>query len=150
VRGITLYLDQLTERCPDIRSVWEIGARADDEVLGTCAPFGWDLIAFADEDTLQQLRAATDLHRGDVRLRVVTDGNRFEPAWGDAALSGSLSTWGWKRVSEREAFYAEAGVEPLRPRQRAVRLSEKSFSPPLGVVQARPAAAPVVVRLSTP
>lgn len=147
MRGISLYLDLLAEHCPDIRSVWEIGARADDEVLGTCAPFGWDLIAFADEDTLQQLRAATELHRPDVRLRVVLDGNRFEPAWGDAALSGSLSEWGWKRVSEREAFYAEEGVESLRPRQRALRLSERSFSPPLDVVQARPAAV-TVVRLS--
>lgn len=140
MRGITLYLDLLAEHCPDIRSVWEIGVRADDEVLGTCAPFGWDLIAFADDDTLQQLRAATDLHRPDVRLRVVTDGDRFEPAWGDAALSGSLSDWGWRRVSEREAFYSPEGQGPLRSRRRAVRLSEKSFAPPLGIVQAqRPA-----------
>jgi hypothetical protein len=147
MRGISLFLDQLAEHCPDIRSVWVIDARAQDEVLGTCGPFGWDLLAFADLETLQQLRAATDLHRSDVRLRVVTDGNRFEPAWGDAGLSGSLSGWSWKRVSEREAFYAEDGLASLRPRQRAVRLSEKSLSAPLGVVQARPAAAPAV-RLS--
>jgi len=147
MRGISLFLDQLAEHCPDIRSVWVIDARAEDEVIGTCGPFGWDLIAFADEETLEQLRAATDLQRSDVRLRVVTDGNRFEPAWGDAALSGSLSAWGWKRVSEREAYYSPEGLEPLRPRQRAVRLSERSFSPPLGVVQARPAAV-TVVRLS--
>jgi hypothetical protein len=147
MRGISLFLDQLAEHCPDIRSVWVIGARTEDEVLGTCSPFGWDLLAFADPETLQQLRAATDLHRGDVRLRVVTDGNRFEPAWGDDALAGSLSGWSWKRVSEREASYSPEGLEPLRPRRRAVRLSEKSLSAPLGVVQARPAAAPAV-RLS--
>jgi hypothetical protein len=142
VRGITLYLDLLAEHCPDIRSVWEIGVRADDEVLGTCAPFGWDLIAFADEETLQQLRAATDLHRPDVRLRVVTDGDRFEPAWGDAALSGSLLDWGWRRVNEREAFYTPEGQGPLRPRRRAVRLCERTLSAPLGIVQPRRPAAP--------
>ena len=147
MRGISLFLNLLAEHCPDIRSVWVIGARTEDEVLGTCSPFGWDLLAFADEETLQLLRAATDLHRSDVRLRVVTDGNRFEPAWGDAGLSGSLSGWSWKRVSEREAFYAEDGLASLRPGRKAVRLSEKSFSAPLGVVQARPAAAPAV-RLS--
>ena len=147
MRGISLFLDQLAEHCPDIRSVWVIDARAQDEVLDICGPFGWDLLAFADEETLQQLRAATDLHRSDVRLRVVTDGNHFEPAWGDRAISGSLSGWNWKRVSEREAFYAEDGLASLRPRQRAVRLSEKSLCAPLGVVQARPAAAPAV-RLS--
>lgn len=142
MRGITLYLDLLAEHCPDIRSVWEIGVRADDEVLGTCAPFGWDLIAFADEDTLQQLRAATELHRPDVRLRVVLDGNRFEPAWGDAALSGSLFDWGWRRVNEREAFYSPEGQGPLRPRRRAVRLCEKTLSAQLGIVHAqRPAPA---------
>ncbi|HXZ94278.1 MAG TPA: hypothetical protein VEG36_15490 [Burkholderiales bacterium] len=147
MRGISLYLDLLAEHCPDIRSVWEIGVRADDEVLGTCAPFGWDLIAFADEDTLQQLRAATELHRPDVRLRVVLDGNRFEPAWGDAALSGSLSDWGWKRVSEREAYYSGKGLEPLRPRRRAVRLSEKSLAPPLGIVPPRPPAPAAAARV---
>ena len=146
MRGITLYLDQLAEHCPDIRSVWEIGVRADDEVLGTCAPFGWDLIAFADEETLQQLRAAPDLHRPDVRLRVVTDGDRFEPAWGDAALSGSLSDWEWRRVSEREAYYSAKGLETLRSRRKAVRLSEKSFAPPLGIVHPLPAAPAAAAR----
>jgi hypothetical protein len=140
MRGITLYLDQLAEHCPDIRSVWEIGARADDEVLGTCAPFGWDLLVFADLDTLHELRAASALHRPDVRLRVVTDGDRFEPAWGDVAQSGSLLDWGWRRVNEREAFYSPEGQESLRSRRRAVRLCEKTLSAPLGIVQTqRPA-----------
>lgn len=127
MRGISLFLDQLAEHCPDIRSVWVIGDRADDETSRSYGPFGWDLLAFADEGTLRQLREATDLHRSDVRLHVVTDGNRFEPAWGDAALSGSLSGWNWKRVSEREAFYAADGLKSQRLLQRALRLSERSI-----------------------
>jgi hypothetical protein len=140
VRGISLYLDQLAEHCPDIRSVWVIGERADEEVLGAYAPFGWDLLAFADLETLHELRVATGLQRSDVRIRVVTDGDRFEDAWGEADLAGSLSDWGWKRVNEREAFYSPEGPEPLRPRRRAVRLCEKTLCAPLGLVQAQRAA----------
>ena len=146
MRGITLYLDLLAEHCPDIRSVWMIGERADEEVLGTHAPFGWDLLVFADLETLHELRLASALHRSDVRIRVVTDGDRFDPAWGEAGLAGSLSDWGWKRVNEQEAFYSPEGREPPRPRRRAVRLCEKTLSAPLGIVQtqrAAPAARPL-------
>jgi len=128
VRGISLFLDQLAEHCPDIRALWMIGERADDEALGSCGPFGWDLLAFADAETLDRLREATDLHRSDIRLRVVVDGDRFEPAWGDPALAGSLSEWRWRRVSELEAFYSSERLETVLPRQRAVRLSEGRFT----------------------
>jgi len=108
VRGITLFLDQLAEYCPEIRSVWMIGRRADDETLGSNSHFGWDLVALADASTLRRLRSATDLHRSDVRLWVVSDANRFELAWGGEGRSGSLSGWHWKPASEREAYYSES------------------------------------------
>ena len=124
MRGISVFLDQLAETCPDIRSVWMIGERADDEALGACSPFGWDLLAFADAVTLDRLREATDLHRSDIRLRVVVDGDRFEPAWGDATLAGSLADWRWRRVSECEAFFSGNDFDAVRSAQRAVRLCE--------------------------
>jgi hypothetical protein len=58
--------------------------------------------------TLRHLREATDLHRVDVLLRVVTDGDRFEVAWGKLQVSGSLFQWDWCQTSEDQAYYSEA------------------------------------------
>lgn len=66
------------------------------------------LVAFADRPALIQLRNATDLHRGDALLRVVLDGDRFELAWGDLSMSGSLFQWDWCQASEHDAYYSEA------------------------------------------
>jgi hypothetical protein len=91
-----------------MRSIWMIGDRADGDVLDSHGPFGWDLVAFADKQTLRCLRNATDLHRVDVLLRVVTDGDRFEIAWGTPHVSGSLFQWDWREATEKEAYYSEA------------------------------------------
>jgi len=85
-----------------------IGDRADGEALDSHGPFDWDLVAFADQPTLRRLRGATDLHRADVLLRVVTDGDRFEVPWGKPHMSGSLFQWDWRQASETEAYYSEA------------------------------------------
>lgn len=108
MRGISIFLNKLAEHCPNIHSVWLIGGRVDDGTLDRFSHFGWDLLAFADDATLRHLRGATELHRRDVRLRVVTDGKRFAPAWGARSLSGTLAGWKWMRANEREAFYADA------------------------------------------
>jgi hypothetical protein len=108
VRGISLFLDQLGAVCPALRSVWMIGQRANGEAMDSAGPFGWDLIAFADTQTLQRLRKADYLHRQDVQLRIVTDGDRFELAWGANHASGSLGQWEWREAARGEAFYFEA------------------------------------------
>jgi len=108
MRGISLFVGQLVDRCPSLQSIWTIGDRADGEVLDSHGPFDWDLVAFADEPTLHRLRKATDLHRPDVVLRVVTDGDRFEVAWGRRPVSGSLFQWDWRQATEKEAYYSEA------------------------------------------
>jgi hypothetical protein len=120
MRGISIFLDQLAEHCPDIASVWLIGARADDDTLDSRSYFGWDLVAFADDATLRRLRGATELHRDDVCLRVVTDGDHFAPAWGDRSREGALSRWRWRSAGEREAFYAQAHRQ-----RRAIRLQSR-------------------------
>jgi hypothetical protein len=103
-----LFVGQLTDRYPAVRSIWMIGDRADGDVLDSQGPFDWDLIAFADPPTLRHLRIATDLHRADVLLRVVTDGDRFEVPWGRLHESGSLFQWDWRQANEQEAYYSEA------------------------------------------
>jgi hypothetical protein len=129
MHGMSLFLSQLADRYPAVRSIWAIGDRADGGVLDSESAFDWHLVAFADKPTLYGLRKATDLHRTDVVLRVVTDGDRFEVAWGRPDVSGSLFQWDWRQVTEKEAFYSEArwtvpveagNVE--RTRRRAVRV----------------------------
>ncbi|MFN2644638.1 MAG: hypothetical protein ABR570_06585 [Burkholderiales bacterium] len=107
--AISWFLAELQASCPALRSVWRIGeSAAAGATLPSREPEMWDLIAFADAPSLQRLRGAQHLHRSDVRLRVVTDGDRFGLAWGEAPDAGTLSQWDWLQVNEREAFYSEA------------------------------------------
>lgn len=88
---------------------------------------------FADEPTLQHLRKALDLHRPDVDVLVVTDGDRFESAWGPRRLSGSLVRWAWRQGLAGEAHYNEArwagegnDGTVVRIRRKAILLWESS------------------------
>jgi hypothetical protein len=105
VRDLDLapFLSRLVERCPGIRAVWALGS-PDDAAQAS----GGELLAFADHATLERLRAAEDLHRVDVQLLVVVDGDRFENAWGPCRLSGSLARWAWRQVSPSVAYYDES------------------------------------------
>src|SRR6185295_13052041 len=108
VSGISPFIGQLVNRCPAMRSVWTIGRPANGGVVDPLRAVDWELVAFADIATLRYLRRAADLHRADVLLRIVTDGDRFEIAWGALERSGSLFSWGWRRVTESEACFSEA------------------------------------------
>jgi hypothetical protein len=105
---ISPFLGLLEAHCPAVRSVWMIGERAASAAPHEPGPLVWDLLVFADAATLQRLRVATHLHRRDVRLRVVTDGDAYAVAWGDLPGYGSLFQWEWLEASEAEAFYSEA------------------------------------------
>lgn len=91
--------------CLDISSLWSLDHRPGETPL-QAAPR--QLLAFADLMTLQHLRKRQDLHRTDVGLLVVVDGDGFENAWGPSCLSGSLARWAWRQVSAHEAYYDEA------------------------------------------
>ena len=107
-----------------IRSIWRLGELANGE-LGGRPPYAWDLMAFGDPMTLERLRRAEQLHRPDVRIRVVTDGDRFAVAWGGEGASGSLAQCEWRESGPTQAFYTStvSGVEGVRrARCRAVRL----------------------------
>jgi hypothetical protein len=101
------FLYRLLRQSVDIRAIWSVGH---------CAAYGaanhpatsTELLAFADHATLASLRKCSELHRSDVELLVVVDGDAFESAWGERQVSGSLSRWAWHEVSPEHAFYDEA------------------------------------------
>jgi hypothetical protein len=103
--GLSAFVSRVLARCLDIRALWSIGhadlAQARLDSAG-------QLLAFADRPTLQALRRSDHLHRADVELLVVFDGNQFENAWGPRRLSGSLARWAWRPVTEELAYYDES------------------------------------------
>lgn len=117
--------------CLDIRSVWSL-----DHCPGE--PLSWpaarQLLVFADPMTLRHLRQREDLHRTELSLRVVVDGDRFEHVWAPSCLSGSLARWAWRQVSAHEAYYDEArwvapggaGGNVVRVRRQALLLWQEA------------------------
>jgi hypothetical protein len=105
---ISSFLGMLEAHCPAVRAVWMIGERAASEAPHQPGPLVWDLLVFADAPTLQRLRVAAHMHWRNVRIRVVTDGDRYGVAWGDAQGNGSLFQWEWQESGDAEAFYFEA------------------------------------------
>jgi len=84
----------------------------------------WDLLVFGGPESYARLRAANELHRGDVDCLAVVDGDEFQSAWGSWLKSGMLSKWRWDRTGPSEAHYIEAkgqganGAAQLSTRQR--------------------------------
>lgn len=124
---ISQYVNDLRACCPSLRSLWLIGDRADGATPDSVDAHAWDFVGFGDFASLERLRAETRLHRTDVRMRVVTDGNSFAAAWGDLPGIGSLFQWDWVQASDGEAFYSESrwrapaeAVAVERRRRRAV------------------------------
>ena len=100
---LSAFLSRVLVCCMDIRAVWSSGE------AGSCPAAGsHQLIVFADRPTLLSLRKSGELHRADVELLVVFDGDQFENAWGPTRLSGSLSRWAWRQVSDELAYYDES------------------------------------------
>jgi hypothetical protein len=121
--GLSRYLSRVLASCLEIRAVWS-SADAGAHV----AAASHQLIVFADRPTLLKLRKSRDLHRADVELLVVFDGDQFENAWGPQRLSGSLSRWAWRQAGDGLAYFdeskwapagADAGVV-IRVRRQAV------------------------------
>lgn len=122
-KDVGFFIGDVLTNCPLLRAIWRVGQFANGKA-DLSSLFVWDLIAFGDPQALQRLRQAVNLHRENVRLRVVTDGDRFHSAWG-IAQSGSLLRWEWAQTSAGEAFYNDSSGkdEPSsRMRYRAVRL----------------------------
>lgn len=120
------FLSRVLQCCLEIRFIWLIGEDDKGSVPGSAR---WELLTFADGPTLQRLRKAADLHRADVDMLVVTDGDCFENAWGPRRRSGSLVRWAWRQGADGDAYYNESrwaggGDEGavVRVRRRAILL----------------------------
>ena len=105
--GLSAFLSRVLVSCLDIRAVWS----SADAASGPAAA-SHQLILFADRPTLASLRRSGELHRADVELLVVFDGDQFENAWGPRRLSGSLSRWAWRQVSDELAYFDESRWAP--------------------------------------
>lgn len=101
--GLSAFLSRVLVSCLDIRAVWS-SADAGSDLAAT----SHQLIVFADKPTLLSLRRSDQLYRADVELLVVFDGDQFENAWGPRRLSGSLSRWSWRQVSDELAYFDES------------------------------------------
>lgn len=96
------YIQSLIENHTCIHEIWLFGSRAD----GNATPSSdWDLLVFADDSTLQQMRRDLQLQSSMYDLFVVYDGNKFVQPWGENPKSGSLNEWKWERKSSHEADY---------------------------------------------
>lgn len=103
------FVSRVLASCLDIRSLWSLDHSPDDPWRSN-PPY--QLLAFADLQTLHQLRKSADLHRQDLDFLVVVDGDVFENAWGRQRVSGSLARWAWRLASPDEAFYDESRWDP--------------------------------------
>jgi hypothetical protein len=122
---VSAFVSRVLECCLEIRSVWWIG---QDEIAAAPAqPAKWELLAFADASTLQRLRKSTDLHRPDIEILVVTDGDVFENAWGQRRVSGSLVRWAWREAPPAAAYYNESRWADSTEERRVVRVRRKAL-----------------------
>ena len=123
VDDMEAFINEVLGCCPLIRAIWLVS----DPVVEKRTPpghFTWDLIALADGFTLQRLRKTVKLHRSDVRLRVLSVGNRLEQAWGGDHPGGVPMACDWVESRPGEGFYTESTAprwEPGAERQRARR-----------------------------
>jgi hypothetical protein len=110
---IGLYLDEMRAAYPAIEEVWLIGPRATEPGRRDAA---WELLLFADADTIDALRRDRTQRRDDVVLLVVTEDEVIE-SLSREPRARSLEALGWRREDPNAASYAHSSG-----RQAAVRL----------------------------
>ena len=118
-------LEQLTAVALDLVDVWLIGSRANGREQQNS---DWDFLAFGTQRTLSTLQSLTQFHYEDWDFLVVTDGNKFQAAWGPGKR-GDLMSWQWRLESAQKASYQGlkwvesedlGGVEKARMQARRV------------------------------
>lgn len=131
---LSAFLSRLLLCCLDVQEIWSIG---HDGLARARPSQDHELLVFADPSTLQTLRRSDALHRADIRILVVHDGDQFESAWGPDRISGSLARWAWRPVGYDVAYYDESiwdGVEAsgavTRVRRKALLLWPEPLARP--------------------
>jgi hypothetical protein len=116
IQRVREYIDLLNVRYHSVSSIWLIGSRA------SCTErpeSDWDLLVFADHDSLAAMRGDAGLRASGIDLLVVTDGDRFEQPWiaegYTVAKFGYLSNWRWTETSRTEAEYLDSRRQELVP-----------------------------------
>lgn len=110
--------------CPLIKAIWLVGDSAEGP-RHAIRLYTWDLIARADGFTLQRLRKSVKLHRSDVRLRVMSEENRLDNAWGEFGASAPVASH-WEPMGPEQGYYTEClpasapGTSDQRRRRKAV------------------------------
>lgn len=110
--------------CPLIQAIWLVGDSADGP-RHAIRLYTWDLIACADPLTLQRLRKTVKLHRSDVRLRVMSEENHLDNAWGGEFGAVPVASH-WEPSSPGQGHYiewlpaGEPGAGDQRKRRKAV------------------------------
>lgn len=99
------FVSRLLRHCLNIRAVWSVG---HDQLAPDAPHEARELLVFADRPTLDALRRSDHLHRDDLQVLVVIDGDHFENAWGPHTISGSLARWAWRATGQDIAFYDES------------------------------------------
>jgi predicted nucleotidyltransferase len=106
---VQAYVRKVAADHRNVAEMWLLGSRANGTAIATS---DWDILAFADESTLDALRKDYELHRPEVDLLVVkSPDGRFEKPWG-RKKSGSLEKWQWNRLSATEATYRSTKFVP--------------------------------------
>ena len=106
---VETYVLKVAAEHPNVTEMWLFGSRAN----GTATEKSdWDILAFADEATLNALRNDIELHEPRVDLLIVKSANgSFEKPWGKKK-SGSLENLQWNRLSNTEATYRSVKFVP--------------------------------------
>ena len=106
---VDAYVRKVAASHRNVTEMWLLGSRANGTATETS---DWDILAFADESTLNSLREDYQLHHPAVDLLVVKSADdRFEKHW-EKKKSGSLELWQWNRLSDTEATYRSAKFVP--------------------------------------
>jgi hypothetical protein len=122
---LSAFLSRMLLCCLDIQTVWSLG---HDGLAEQAAEQSRELLIFADRLSLHTLRKADRLHRADVQVLVVVDGDEFESAWGPRKISGSLARWAWRQVTQDVAYYDESRwAEPAEGIAAVTRVRRKAF-----------------------
>ena len=122
---LSAFLSRLIRSCLDIRAVWCVGhAELEPATIHECH----ELLVFADAPALDTLRRNNHLHRTNVQLLVVFDGDRFENPWGPHRRTGSLARWAWRQEAPDVAYYDESRWADREADPSAVvRIRRKAF-----------------------
>ena len=101
------YISELIKTYPEILEVWLIGSRSQGTQRRDS---DWDYLVFANMRILRSLRQRKRFHLPDIDPLIIYDGNNFVKPWIEDSKKkkGSLTGWGWQKVSPTRAKYKAA------------------------------------------